>query len=204
VKKRFSILLPLLDLILWVSLIAVPTTLLFFNLRQIAHHSPTADIGDSTIRLSIPPDRFLAVAVYGATIHTAHAITAINLPGIVIEILISFGTSWPATWHPEGLLFDTWRAISFPFFCLPFWWLIGRYADTFFSLRRLHWTYLLLGSVLSTIFIVMFLGLRFGMSAAERNESDMSWVFAGIGLWAMLFALAPLAWLRQRRSRVST
>jgi hypothetical protein len=202
-RASFSVMLPLFELAIWVVLVVVPATLVFLNLNQTAHGSPTAHVGTERFGLEIPRQRVLWFAFWSATNNKAHAIAAINIPGTIPEVLISLPTSWPQSWHPAGWLIDSWRALIFPFFCLPAWWFVGLGVDSLLGWRRLHWVTLLLGSIFFLLFAVLFLGFRFGMSISERTESDIRWVLWGFGLWALLFAAFPCAWLRQRRSRTA-
>ena len=202
-RASFSVLLPLFELAIWVVLIVVPATLVFLNLSQTAHGSPTAHIDSGNISADIPRQQFLSFAFSSATNNRAHAITAINIPGIIPEILFSLLTSWPQSWHPDGWILDTWRALVFPLSCLPAWWFAGLGVDSLLGWRRLHWGTLLSGSIFFLLFVTLFLGFRFGLSASERAEGDSGWLLWGVGLWALLFATFPCAWLRQSRSRVA-
>jgi len=96
-------------------------------------------------------------------------------------------------------MLDTWRAIAFPFFCLPAWWLVGLGVDVLLKQRRLHWFTFLTGTLLFILFGVLFFGLRFVLTDSERGE--ITYPLWGIGLWAVLFAILPIAWFRQWRSR---
>jgi hypothetical protein len=202
-RTSFSFLLPLVELAIWVVLVAVPATLVFLNLQLTAHESPTAHMSSGLVSAEIPREQFLEFAFSSTTDTSANAITAVNIPGIILEILVSLPTSWPDSWHPSGWILDTWRAVIFPFFCLPAWCFVGLGVDSLLGWRRLHWGTLLSGSVFFLLFMVLFLGFLFGMSAAERVEGDSGSLLWGIALWALLFAIFPCAWLRQRPSRVT-
>lgn len=194
-RVSFSLLLPLVELALWVSLVLVPTTLVYFHLHHVAQ-TGSAAIHAGEFSVTIPQDHLLAFALQVATISHSHAITAINLPGTFVEALISLPTSWPHLWHPPSMPIDIWRALTLPIFCLPAWWFVGVGLDALLGWRRLHWVALLTGSVLFVLFLVLFFGLRFGMSASERLEV-VDWAFWGLGLWIALFGVLPCAWLRQ-------
>ena len=202
-RASFSVLLPLFELAIWVVLILVPATLVFLNLSQTAHGSPTAHVGTGNFSAEIPRQHFLWFAFWSATTNRAHTIAAINIPGTIPEVLLSLPTSWPQSWHPAGWHLDSWRALVFPFFCLPAWWFAGLGVDSLLGWRRLHWGTLLSGSIFFSLFTTLFLGFLFGMSASERAEGDSNWILWGVGLWASLFATFPCAWLRQRRSRLA-
>jgi hypothetical protein len=77
-----------------------------------------------------------------------------------------------------------WNALSFPFYCLPFWWFVGRGFDVLLSRERLSWPSLPLGTLLCVFFLFLMLGLRLGISAEERK--GLSYPFWGFGLWVAL------------------
>jgi hypothetical protein len=202
VKRRFSILLPLFDLAIWVVLVIVPTTIAYMSLLQMAHNSSTAEIrSGGTSFASVPRERFASFALSVGTIRQSHLITAINMPGIVSDLFISI-----PIWHIDRLrtqmTMESWRALSFPLFCLPAWWFVGKGVDALVGSIRLHWSSLLLGCLFCALFI--FLGIGLGLTATADERADTWWILSGMGLWAVLFAVFPFAWLRQRRSRAST
>ena len=86
-----------------------------------------------------------------------------------------------------------------PFFCLPAWFFVGCGIDALLGWRRLHWAALATGTLLCVLFLVLFLGLRFGISTEERGE--VVFPLWGMSLWALLFASIPAAWIRQWRTR---
>jgi len=89
----------------------------------------------------------------------ARIVTAVNVPGMAGEILVSLPTSWPSSWHPESVSSDSWRALSLPFFCLPAWWFAGCGVDALLCHRRLHWASAAFGLILSLAFLVLAVGL---------------------------------------------
>src|SRR5581483_6632270 len=121
----FSHLLPLIDLVLLVILIFVPVTLTALRLYQAAGSSDRVHLHSGEFDLDVPRDQIIPWAIRVATAPRARIMTAINLPGSVIQSLISLPsrTSTPSGWHPQALALETWQALVFPFFALPFWWL---------------------------------------------------------------------------------
>jgi hypothetical protein len=198
-RVSFSVLLPLIDLVIWVVLLAAPATLVFLNLERVAQGSGTAHIQAGMFSASIPRNEFLSFAMQSAALKSSHTVAAANMPGFFGELLLSLPTSWPASWRPAGMMLDTWRAITFPFFCLPAWWLVGLGVDALLKWRRLHWATFLIGTLLFILFGVLFCGLRFALTDSERGE--VTYPLWGIGLWSLLFAILPIAWFRQWRSR---
>jgi hypothetical protein len=199
----FSHILPVIDLALLVVLVFVPITMTALHLYQASKGSNQVTIHSGQFDMTIQRDQIVPLAIRMVTVSRAHLMMAINLPGIIIEALISlpFHTSPPSTWHPQALLLDTWRALVFPFFALPFWWLVGRGLDSIVSEERLHLSLLLVGTLLSGTCLALTLGSRLGMSVSERIGAD--WFIRGFAGWTIAFAVLPIAWImqwiRQRR-----
>jgi hypothetical protein len=190
----FSYLLPLFDLCIWVLLVLVPVTLAFLHLNAIAQ-ADGAHLGTDVLILNIPRNHLVASVFTFGTIKQAHFVAGLNLPGTFIEVLISLVTTWPESFHPASISGDSWRAVTFPIFCLPAWWFVGKGLDAFRG-RRLHWFSLTVGTLLSIFLLVLILGLRFGMSASEQEEV-VSWAYWGLSFWAVAFAIFPIVWVRQ-------
>ncbi|NUQ29645.1 MAG: hypothetical protein HOQ35_14185 [Acidobacteriaceae bacterium] len=122
---------------------------------------------------------------------------SLDFPGVIGEILISLPTTWPATYHPSHLMMDTWRDLTYPIFSLPFWWFAGTGWDTLFYRRRIRWPFLLLGTLLSVLFIVAYFGLKSAMDPSEQE--GMGFHLWAVMLWGFLFLSMPIAWFRQWR-----
>lgn len=123
-------------------------------------------------------------------------IRTINLPALFTEMAISLPTTWPDSWHPSNYSLFVWRSLAWPVYCLPFWCLIGRALDCLFRKRRLPAALVVLGSLLSLVFLLISLGLLL-TAVIPSDEKDPS-IYVGIGLWTILFATVPIAWRRRR------
>jgi hypothetical protein len=199
-RIRFSHLLPLIDLTLLVVLVFIPITLTALRLYEASNGASSIHLHAGELDADLQRSQIIPWAIRVATVPRAPLIMAINLPGGLLQALISLPaqTSPPSTWHPQALALETWQALVFPFFALPFWWLVGCGLDALVSKERLHWALLLIGTLLTLAF-----GFRFGMSEAERIGSE--WFIRGFIGWTIGFAILPLAWIaqsiRQRRNR---
>jgi hypothetical protein len=194
----FGLLLPLMELVVWVVLVPIPTTLIYLGVHTPAQPEVVnTEIGT----FSIAPQEVRHLAIESAGMRASHTITALNAPGVFVEILISLPTTWPSTWHPANLPMDIWRSITLPFFCLPAWWFAGRGFDSLRSRDSLRWPVALFGTLLCIAFVVLFCGLRFGVPAEDRTAG--SWILWGMALWALLFGSFPLAWLLRRTAPLS-
>lgn len=207
-RLPFSFLLPLLNLTIWVLLVLVPTTLFYLSVRASLQHAGnsfnSANRGTYTIQRPAAP----RIAAQRTEMEVAHVLTALNIPGLASEILISLPISWPDSWHPLFLPLDIWRAVTFPLFCLPAWWFVGRGFDALWRREKVNAWATSIATLLSIGFLVLCVGLTITQFAMERDgtiqQSDrLWWPIVGMGLWAFLFAGLPLAWLRERRIRTS-
>src|SRR4051794_11022445 len=99
-------LLPVAVLSLVMAIVLIPATLLTFRLDSLH---------------AVPPDRSFAFALNLVTSQESQAVTAMNLPGTLIAVLISLPLSWPLLWRPQSVSLDLWRTLTYPFFCLPAW-----------------------------------------------------------------------------------
>lgn len=195
----FSHLLPLIDLVLLVILVFVPVTLTALRLYQAAGGSDRVHLHSGEFDLDVPRDQILPWAIRVATVPKARTIMAINLPGSVIQSLISLpsGSSTPLGWHPRALALETWQALVFPFFALPFWWLVGCGLDALVYKQRLHWSLAVIGSVLFALCLSSLMAVWFAMVTSDMPMKSV----AG---WTIGFATLPIAWIvqsiRKRRS----
>jgi hypothetical protein len=98
-----------------------------------------------------------------------------------------------------------WRAISWPFVCLPFWWIAGRAID---ALRAVKYRSLmprigLMEAAIGSIWVLVgaLLFLSFLVMAGIKRDLDSTRIAAAGGLWTLLGALSLIARFRQERFR---
>lgn len=143
----------------------------------------------------------LLASVGRSATFVSRSVQALNFPGMLTEVVVSMCTrTWPDSWRPsifgpspEGLFI--WRGLIFPLYCLPFWWFAGLGLDAFFSQRYLHWSILLLGTLLTGFFLFLATGLA--IASDRRDYQDMAFVFCGFAIWIPLLSMFPATWLRQ-------
>jgi hypothetical protein len=193
----FSHILPVVDLALLVVLVFVPITMMALHLYDVSKGSNQIHIRTDQFDMTAPRDQIVPIAIRMVTVSKAHLMMAINLPGILLQALISLPahTSWPSTWHPAALAPETWDTLVYPFYCLPFWWLVGRGLDGTVNNERLHWSLPLVGTLLSGTCLALTLAFRLGMSVSERIGAD--WFIRGFAGWTIAFAVLPIAWIMQ-------
>ena len=147
--------------------------------------------------MAVDRQDMLRFAVNGTAAREQKAITGLHVPGMFGEVLVSLPTTWPASWHPASIPLFSWRSLSLPVFCLPFWWFVGVGLDGFSTNKRAHWTLLLFGTLLSAFMLFIAIGLNV-MGVMERDTSLFPQI-AGLYLWAILFSIFPTLWLAQRK-----
>lgn len=195
-RVRFSFLLPLIELTLWIVIVLVPATLACLDLR--ARFAPDEPVMIGSI--TAPYDAARRIAFQNPAMQASHEISALNMPAFFVEVLISLPTSWPDSWRPHGMILDVWRGFAFPFFALPAWWFVGRGIDSLMLGQKPRTVATVTSAVLCIGFIVIFCGLRFALTSSELEGE--TWPLWGLALWAVLFSAFPAAWIRSRRPGV--
>jgi hypothetical protein len=62
----------------------------------------------------------------------------LNLPVGIVQLpyVLAHPTPGGKQWVPRGMMFTTWRALSWPIFGVFFWWFAGRGMDAFRAARK--------------------------------------------------------------------
>ena len=178
-------------------LVPVPVAITAFRFSYAAHGADRVLLREGKVKTIVPRDRWVLYPLEIIGFTESKPMVALNIPAIAIDGLISLPTSWPMDWHPQALSFQAWRVVSYPFYCLPAWWFVGLSLDGFVSRRRLNWSSIVIGAILSALCSTAVIGMWFGISEKERGGEI--WPILGFALWALLFAVLPLAGWRQRR-----
>ncbi len=202
-RLPFSHLLPLIDLALLVILVFVPITLTALHLYEFSKGADSVHIQSGPVEWTFPRSQIVPWSIRAVTITKAHTIMAINIPGALVQWLISVPSSESDSgWHPRALVLETWQALAFPFFALPFWWLVGCGLDGLVYKERLNWSIALIGAVLFGVLIV---GRFYQDPNAPLPELDGTLpLLHALTCWTIGFATLPAAWIaqsiRQRRT----
>jgi len=200
-----SIAIPLLCLALLGSL----TTLGYYNLREASVNGSGVRLHSHEYDITIPRNRFFSHSLYTSAHLVSRPIQSLNFPGMVGEILVSLAArSWPDSYRPASLgplpddLF-IWRAIIFPFYCLPFWTFAGLGLDGLLGSRKLRWPILLIGTLLCAFFLFIAIGLA--CASGNSRDEDSAFIWWGFALWIPLIGTFPATWIRiainRRRSK---
>jgi len=197
-SARFRWLLPVVGVSVWVWVIALPAVQTYRALRAIGTQGKNAAVSVGTFHATILAENFWPFAVNEAVVTHSHALTAIAMPGALVEMPLTIALTNPSLWYPKQMDEWTWSLLEAPLYCLPAWWLVGLGMDGLLGRRRVRWPLLLLGSVAWATFAFMLCEYLLGWLLPGRAVEG--WVVAGFGLWIALFSVLPAVWiLRGRR-----
>lgn len=206
---RWALILPVGELLLAGVVAGLPAV----RILTLAKSRPIQRVRtDGKIILNVPPEleeNWLSEDGRRRFPDRFEAIWYLNFPGMLGEIAISLPTTWPESYQPGWawpIGFEGFRALSWPFWALPFWWLAGRGIDAFVaSLSESNsciirwyeaWGMALFGSLIFIVGTVVTL-----MINPHYDPPEMRWLHLPIAMW-FVFGLMPLlAWIRQRRAR---
>jgi hypothetical protein len=128
----------------------------------------------------------------------------INAPGHVLYLLVSLAAGHSSNWYPARLGPSVWRVLIFPLCAIPAWFFVGRALDALFAKTQLRRVDLVISTTLFALFLIISVGLRFGLSPEERaGQLLLTWYIYGFALWALLMTIPVVAWTKQRALRLN-
>jgi hypothetical protein len=100
-------------------------------------------------------------------------------------------------WVPRGMFPDIWRALSWPFAGMFFWWFLGKGVEALSKARRsvayprIGWVETLFALILFSVGVVALIGI---LTSTQDDRRDIHFIalVAGALLWGFL-ATAPIA-----------
>jgi hypothetical protein len=129
----------------------------------------------------------------------------LNLPSGLVQVPYAILNPAKQEWVPRGMVFKTWRVISWPLIGILFWWSAGRGIEALLAAQRrlvhprITWTETVVGAALCLFCAVaaVCLPLYWG------TDSDFPYKFwiAGSGMWSVLGGAVVAARLAQLRIR---
>lgn len=197
-RLSYSVLLPLITLVVWAVLVPTPALMNCLSLLRESHGGDPVHLYFGNFGVVVPRDRLFLFSLDHSAYQQNKLIRGINTPGLIADSLISLSSSWPENWYPAAFTSAvSWGGVAYPFYCLPWWWFVGRGFDGVTARRRIGWLSLLIGCLLS--FACAFLGTGFLISESASRRVPGLWIDLGFIFWAVLFAITPMACWRQRR-----
>jgi hypothetical protein len=200
-RLPFCTILPLFSVCVWILFVAVPVTFGYLHLIYLSHGSSSVLLHTRNFSITVPANNFFRFTVNTVGALRGSEITALSLPGFVVELLVSVRT-WPRTWQPAGFTLWGWRSVSFPLFALPAWYYAGNGIDGLLGRIDLRVRDAVLGSLLAGGCTILGGGLTIALPAADRDAS-LKWISAGFLFWAMLFGTVAVAAVRQGRPKAA-
>jgi hypothetical protein len=194
----FCVVVPVLGLLLSATLVVVPAYRLYLHLKQ-AERGAGITLRTGLWQIDVPADRVLGFAISSTAMREQGPITLLNAPGHALHLLVSLAVGRRPNWYPYALGPSVWRVLSFPVYALPAWFFLGRGLDAWFANEPLRRVDLVISLTLVGIFLTLSVGLKFGLSDAERQGQELlNWYIGGFCLWAFLMAIPLAAWIRQK------
>lgn len=197
-RLSYSLLLPMIALVMWAVLVPTPALMNYLLLLHTSHGVDPVHLHFGHFGLVGPRGRLFLFSLDHSAYQQSALIRGTNTPGLIADLLISLTFSWPNNWYPAAFTSAVaWGGVAYPFYCLPWWWFVGRGFDGIAGRRRMGRTSLLIGGVLS--FACAFLGTGLFFSNPADTRMAGFWIDLGFVFWAILFAVTPLAWWRGHR-----
>jgi|SRR5579864_1279165 len=143
---------------------------------------------------------------YAYAARVGEAITAMNLPGALIQLPVALLLPGREIWRPPLLGFQLWNGVTLSIFALVFWWIAGRATEALVAINdrqlvpKIGWVETVTGFLIMAGGATVLGGMLFGLSASERDWESTR-LAAGGGLWALLGSLSVIARFRQWRLR---
>jgi hypothetical protein len=137
---------------------------------------------------------------------------ALNLPAGLVQAPYAILSSERREWRPRGVIFfQSWRAVSWPILCIPFWWLAGLSIEALSAARhsllqpRIGWV----GTCVAVLVFVSGAGISIGTLVDTSTHDDWTFILLGVGaaLWALLggstIAARVVQWRIRKRLRLA-
>jgi hypothetical protein len=131
------------------------------------------------------------------------SVVALDIPAGLIQLPYAMNTPTKREWSPEGMDDFVWRAVTWPFLCIPFWWIAGRAIDALIAVKhrlvkpRIGLMETAIGSIWVAAGTLLF--VSFLIMAGIKRDQELTRIAAAGGLWALLGALSLIARFRQKR-----
>jgi hypothetical protein len=122
----------------------------------------------------------------------------LDFPVLLVEAGYTLAKPANRGWAPGGMEPDTWRALTWPFAGVLFWWSAGRGIEAFRAARRsvvfprITLVETVFATVLVCVGVVTFVGI-FTSTPADRHDFDFMMLLGGGLLWGILAATAVTA-----------
>jgi hypothetical protein len=128
----------------------------------------------------------------------------VNFPILLAELPYILASPDKREWAPRGMLPEEWRALTWPFAGISFWWCAGRGMEALQATRRLVVSPRLtwVETALAVVLLLVGLGTLVGIATStpdDRRDVQFLVLIAGGLLWGILAAITVTARVLQWR-----
>jgi hypothetical protein len=184
--------------------------LIFEVLRSIESHTPakaTSESGTITEIVLAPMTKGQQEAADKAAkvdFLRMRVPVVLNFPVVLAQLPYIVASPNKREWTPGGMLPEEWRAMTWPFAGILFWWCAGRGMEALQATRRsvvaprLTWVETALAVVLFLVGLATLVGIATS-TPDDRHDIQFLAFVAGALLWGIFGAIVVAARLLQRR-----
>jgi hypothetical protein len=128
----------------------------------------------------------------------------LNLPVLVVQLPYILASPTKREWIPKGMQPEVWRALSWPFAGILFWWWVGRGIEALRAARRtvvgprMTLAETVFATLLFCIGVISLAGI-ITSTPDDRRDIQFLMLIAGGILWGILASFVILARFFQRR-----
>jgi hypothetical protein len=201
--------LPVLELVVS-GVVAGPTLILDYRAQRFLNDIRSEHL---VLNLSLPDpsgpsrkpdwkDRLLNLRMNGTKY-----VVALNMPGLILDLVPLAIRHKPTIGVSTTFLFDRWAwgAIFYPFYALPFWWILGRSFDCALALQastpiRLRW-WDLAAMLPAAILGLTAISALFTSTPADRADHEYMLLIDVVIGWGILCSSACVIWILQWKAR---
>jgi hypothetical protein len=131
---------------------------------------------------------------------------ALNLPVGIVQLPYVILNPAKTEWVPRGMLTETWRAISWPFAGVLFWWIVGRGIEALRSSRKaiISPRVTLPETIFAALFVCLGIVVLVGtVTTTPDDRRDLQFIALLVGglLWGVLAGLTIAVRILQWRIR---
>jgi hypothetical protein len=129
---------------------------------------------------------------------------ALNFPVLIVQLPYILVRPAKREWVPKGMFPDIWRALSWPFVGIFFWWFLGRSFEALPTARRsivhprISWVETAWALILLVTGLVTLIGLLTS-TPDDRADAQFMTLLAGGLLWGLLATITIAARFLQWR-----
>jgi len=131
--------------------------------------------------------------------------TLLDMPAGLVQLPYVISNRAKTEWVPNGMDVKRWRAITWPFVGLIFWWIAGRSVEALLAARRtiVHPSISWIETGIGVYLLLWGIIILVAPLCAGNSDTDISLVFiSGSGaMWAVLGAAIVIARIAQRKIR---